>query len=228
MSNHRIRFSSRYIILGLFFLIILGGDIAPICRVGAPSSTQLSSEIPHPAADPVIFDVVDIRGLNFNASSRWVLTSLEGHANKNSVRLYIISGSGAWNWLQSFNNTEYVGYSRTVTSLVDIIQPYASEFAGLIIFDPGDGEMGNIATPLAGVYTALLVPQDLYDWIHASFPSLPILKNVTAELQAAGATYPRRKIRVCLCPLLPPMQSNGVCHVQRGCACQSPRIFGGQ
>lgn len=158
------------------------------CESVPPPTQPLISNVPQAAANQVSFDVVDVRGLGLTSYETWVLSSLEGHANKNSSRMYVVWDNDAWNWLQTFNNTDYIGYKRIISNLTDIIQPYAGEFNGLIVFDPSDGEMGNIATPLAGVDSALLVPQQVFDTVHAAFHSLPVIKNVTADLQAAGAT----------------------------------------
>ncbi len=126
------------------------------------------------------FDVLDIRNVQFNKYELQVLASVEGIVNMDDANVYVLDSSCSELWLEYFNASPYIGHARNVANLSDIINMYASHFAGIVVFDGDSYDEVNLASPLAGVHRALLVPNQIAGAITGTWD---VITNVTRDLQ---------------------------------------------
>jgi hypothetical protein len=129
------------------------------------------------------FDVIDIRSMNVSFDERLMLSSVEGLVNRNSPRLFLYYSEASTVWLQYINTTQYRGYNVTFSHLKEVIQRYNASYQGIVVFNSHDYDEVNLASPLAGYYNALLIPNSFYDTFRIWFPAgYPIMRNVTLDL----------------------------------------------
>nr|MDO8117486.1 GxGYxYP family putative glycoside hydrolase [Candidatus Sigynarchaeota archaeon] len=142
--------------------------------------TRVESFIrPSQPYDEHAFDIIDIRGILLNHYELVVLASIEGIVNKDDAKLFVLDSTYNTLWLDYINASPYLGYERNISNLSDIITLYASNFTGLVVFDGDSYDELNLASPLAGVHRALLVPSQIV----ASIPGTWDVKvNVTQDL----------------------------------------------
>ncbi|MBD3351995.1 MAG: hypothetical protein GF364_10965 [Candidatus Lokiarchaeota archaeon] len=130
------------------------------------------------------FTMINVTDLDLTFQEKCVLTSIKGIINENSSNLYIIDDSASNNWFPILNTTPYLANEEVVGSLIDIISYYKDNFSCVITFNESDPAEMNIATPLSGIYNALMIPNDYYETIATHFfDPFSIYLNLTDTLK---------------------------------------------
>jgi hypothetical protein len=129
------------------------------------------------------FDIIDIRAKVVSFDERLLLSSMEGIVNRNQSKLFLYYSEASTVWLEYLNTTRYRGYNFTFNVLTEVIDRYGSFFAGVVSFDSQSYDEINLATPLAGIYNALLVPNSLYSTFRTWYPAqYPLIRNISQDL----------------------------------------------
>lgn len=123
------------------------------------------------------FTMINVSDLDFDSSEHYILSSIKGIMNENGSNLYVIDDSSSNEWFTILNNTPYIGTEEPVSTIFDVIDLYEDNITGVILFNGTDAAEANIATSLAGVYNALMVPNDYYSTCFID--PLPIQLNLT-------------------------------------------------
>ncbi len=138
---------------------------------------------PHSSSPQQEFDIIDLRGMGLTFDEQLLISSIEGIVNQNQSKVYFMYSEVGELWLEYINSTEYQGSITSCDNVSQIIDLYADYFDGLIVLNSSSYDEVNLASPLAGVYDALLVSHSLYNELSpSSLSSFPILKNITADL----------------------------------------------
>jgi hypothetical protein len=185
---------TNFWILLLFVCEILIAHIyftAPESQLNrSPSIPKTISEIPQPQQTQQIlanFSAVDIRGWGMNWQELYLFSSLEAVVNRNHSRLFVIRDSTEELWFQSLNSSHYHGTLLQISSIRELFELYADEISGIILMDDLP-ESANIATPMVGIYNAVIVHANLLESVRTwqGMAVKPIVQNLTALYQTQG------------------------------------------
>lgn len=119
----------------------------PLSEGAPPVNTAWPSDqaLPHfPPADSL--DVTDVR--DRSAPVRLLYVTLQGVVNRQQTRLYVDAASsveGAGAWVSAFD------VPTTSLDPDEVLEKYASELGGLVVYDPAVPDTINVATTLAGI-----------------------------------------------------------------------------
>ena len=114
---------------------------------------------------------------------QYLLVSLQGVVNRTSPRIYLHSspyGPGDPHHHEDFWLEEMVAFfgvtHETAASPDELLDRYAAELSGMIIYDPDMPHTLHVAVMLAGQSRALVVSPELADWLSAW--ALPLLDDL--------------------------------------------------
>ncbi len=179
------------------FLVVLCSTVTSMGALEFETTytTPIAEIFPNGAQSSTPFDVVDVRGFALSNYEKYVLTSVEGIVNKEAPRLYIVDSDMSSKWLPILNASPYLAVKRPFENLSALLSYYQGLgfYDGQIIFDGDDPDAANIASPLSGIYHALLVPSQVASKIPGN---LPVEVNVTHAL--LGLTTRAQKYRYAL------------------------------
>jgi len=138
-------------------------------------------------ATPYAFDVVDVRSWDITGDQEYLLSSLEGIVNHDAARLFVIRSDENNGWLSSIADDAYTTSTLAVSNLSGLLAYYDSYIDGVVIFDE-QNESANVATPLCGIYHAVMVSRALAPMALAwsALSDEPVVANITALYSAHG------------------------------------------
>ncbi|HEY5539654.1 MAG TPA: hypothetical protein VIL58_09005, partial [Thermoplasmata archaeon] len=173
--EHRASRPAAGVLAGLFLLVLAANLLWP----ETPSTGSGLRMDPDESPFPLLRMGPELRVValapSANLSTRLLLTSLQGLANRAQVELYLDTSavSGNTTDMLSFLSTRYdVNYSFLTTA--EAIETYAPRTAGLVVYDPSRPESVNVATMIAADRGAALVGPDLAPSLEEAY-GLPVL-----------------------------------------------------
>jgi len=134
---------------------VAGSDpIKKVSFVGGESGGKESIPVFPRSGPPGHLYVYDLRGDSFEM--QLLLTSLQGVTAKTEPRIYLIFASVDQFWLEEMVDHYGVTY-ETIDDPWALLDVFAPEIDGAIVYDPELAESTNLATTLAGLENALVV-----------------------------------------------------------------------
>ena len=110
---------------------------------------------------------------------RIALMTLQGLANRNAPRLYLMRGGADEHWLDWY---AYYGYQAEGISFEQALERYGPLAGGAVVYDPGLRDTIAIAIGLASARDAIALSPDLAE-------HLPALKVVEAVYRSASEKH---------------------------------------
>lgn len=128
-------------------------------------------------SEPVTgLDAIKITNLPYN--TKLAVVSLQGIVNKKKPQILILNGAGEGQetWPKA------VGLTYTVTSNYKLmIQKYAADIKGMVIFDQGQADTINLATTIAGLEDAIVVSPVLAEELRKAPYNIRVIKDLRSE-----------------------------------------------
>lgn len=125
-------------------------------------------------AEPRALDVADIRELD--GDLKLLLGTLQGVINRTEPRIYLIGDDAPIEGPQTWLETLGVPYTLEPDPLA-LVERYADEIAGTIVFDPDVPDSINVATTMAGLEDAIVASPDLAEALAEDY-GLEILEDL--------------------------------------------------
>jgi hypothetical protein len=118
-------------------------------------------------------DVADVSSAS--ADQHYLFCSLEGLVNRTRPRIYLEEheAEGATFWLDELKVP-----TNAVADPMTLVTKYASEIAGIVIYDPANIDTVNLATTIAGVRGGIVASPTLAATLGAAPYSLPTLEDL--------------------------------------------------
>lgn len=162
----------------------------PNLAVSCPTAEVITTGIawPRGQALPIFatpastLDAISIRDLS--PDERITFSALQGQVNRKQPRIFLIDpraeeGVNTWPDTDSINLGPRKVFSKR--NRFDLIARYASEFEGVILYDPSRSDhYRNLAGTIAGTRRALPMTREIYDGLTGSGMKLKVLLDLTS------------------------------------------------
>jgi hypothetical protein len=127
-------------------------------------------------AQATAFDVGDLTGAS--EDKKILFTTLEGIVNRTQPRVYfkdngVDNQEGVEFWISKFNVP-----LNAVADPMTLVTKYASEIAGVVVYDPNVADTINLATTIAGIKGGVVASPTLATTLNAAPYNLPTLVDV--------------------------------------------------